>query len=184
MSVATLSKPILLFDSECAVCRRIGGWVKRSSEKQLGGASIQERPIGNDPDELRKLNPSLDIWDAYAVVHVLMPDGSMKEGGDAIAEVLHHLPKFRWLAWSFDVRIFGVKPFQEMLDLAYAVLSNVRPLFGCKSCGTPRGWRKPIWKSANWIRSLFAKPPKQPRTEHFTPVSRAKDKAQDEPKKR
>ena len=53
--------PLLLFDDECAVCRRIGAWVKKSAAKKSSGATIFERPIGVDPVVLRALNPDLDI---------------------------------------------------------------------------------------------------------------------------
>jgi predicted DCC family thiol-disulfide oxidoreductase YuxK len=163
-----VTKPTLLFDGECAVCRRIGGWVKKSAVNRAGETSIVERPIGNDPAELRALNPSLDIWDAYAVIHLLMPDGSMKQGGEAVAEVLRNLPNCRWFAWSFAISIFGFRPYQLLLNLAYATLSELRPLFGCESCGTPSPWMQPIRKSAKWIQSLFAKPAEKVVSPHFT----------------
>ena len=95
------------------------------------------RPIGQDPEELRALNPDLNIWDAYATIHLLMPDGSMKLGGEAVAEVLRNLPSTRWFSWTFGINVFGTRPFQAMLNVAYAILADVRPVFGCESCGTP-----------------------------------------------
>jgi predicted DCC family thiol-disulfide oxidoreductase YuxK len=163
-----VTKPTLLFDGECAVCRRIGGWVKKSSENRAGESTLVERPIGNDPAELRRLNPQLDIWDAYAVIHLLMPDGSMKEGGEAVAEVLRSLPNCRWFAWSFGVSCFGFRPFQWVLNMAYATLSELRPLFGCESCGTPSAWMVPIRKSAKWVQALFTKPTEKVVSPHFT----------------
>ncbi len=122
--------PLLLFNGECAVCRAIAGWVER------GGAQLTERPIGDDPAALRRLNPALDIWAAYATIHLLMPDGTMKVGGEAVAEVLRRIPGTRWFAWTFAVAIFGIRPFQLALDGGYAVLAEIRPLLGCESCGT------------------------------------------------
>ena len=40
------------------------------------------------------MSPGLDIWDAYATIHLLMPDGSMRLGGEAVAEVLTLLQEF------------------------------------------------------------------------------------------
>ena len=130
------TKPILLFNDECAVCRRIGNWVKKSALSRSGETSIILRPIGDDPEALRSLQPDLDIWDAYETIHVLMPDGSMKLGGEAVAEVLRDMPNTKWFASSFAVSIFGFRPFQMVLNLGYAILADVRPLFGCESCGT------------------------------------------------
>jgi predicted DCC family thiol-disulfide oxidoreductase YuxK len=123
----TQSKPILLFNDECSVCRRIARWVQKSGQSKSGETSIVERPIGDDPEALRSLNPNLDIWDAYATIHLLMPDGSMKVGGEAVAEVLRTLHNTRWFAWNFAISIFGFRPFQSMLNVAYAILADVRP---------------------------------------------------------
>jgi predicted DCC family thiol-disulfide oxidoreductase YuxK len=136
--------PVLLFNDECAVCRSIGNWVKKSAVGKSGYASIVVRAIGDDPDELRLLNPDLDIWDAYATIHILMPDGSMKRGGEAVAEVLRDLHNTRWFAWIFAISIFGFRPFQLALNVFYVILADVRPLFGCESCGKPAFWVKPI----------------------------------------
>src|SRR5271165_2804851 len=97
------TKPILLFNDECGVCRHIAQWVQKSAQSKSGETSIIERPIGDDPEALRSLNPDLDIWDAYATIHLLMPDGSMKLGGEAVAEVLRNLRFTRWFAWTFAV---------------------------------------------------------------------------------
>ena len=103
------------------------------------------------PEKLRSLNPDLDIWDAYATIHVLMPDGSMRLGGEAVAETLRNLPNTKWFAWSFATTILGFRPFQLVLDVAYAILSDVRPLFGCESCGKPKVLR-PIQWVTKWAK--------------------------------
>ncbi len=171
------AKPILLFDDECGVCRHIAAWVARSAQPESGETSIVVRPIGTDPDALRKLNPKLDIWEAYAIIHVLMPDGSMKLGGEAIAEVLRRLRNSRWFAWSFSVSLFGLRPFQLILNMAYTILADVRPLFGCESCGTPRRWVRIIHGSIRWVKSIWSET-RHPTRPHFTsfPTTRVEDK--------
>jgi hypothetical protein len=134
------TKPLLLFDDECGVCRRIARWVRTSARIESGEASVVVQPIGADPELLRSLNPDLDIWDAYATIHLLMPDRSMRVGGEAVAEVLRNLRNTRWCTWTLSVRVFGFRPFQAVLNGAYAILSDVRPLFGCESCGVPTFW--------------------------------------------
>ena len=150
------AKPILLFNDECTVCRHIGHWVQRSAQSKSGETSILVQPIGDDPERLRSLNPDLDIWDAYETIHVLMPDGSMKLGGEAVAETLRNLPNTKWFAWSFATTIFGFRPFQVMLNVAYAILADVRPLFGCESCGKPKVLR-PIQWVTKWAKELVCR---------------------------
>jgi predicted DCC family thiol-disulfide oxidoreductase YuxK len=162
-------EPILLFNDECAVCRHIGHWVQRSAQSKSGETSIIVEPIGDDPERLRSLNPDLDIWDAYATIHVLMPDGSMRLGGEAVAEVLRNLPNTKWFAWSFATTIFGFRPFQVVLNVAYAILADVRPIFGCESCGKPRVWLRPIEWVTKWGKILTGGSPHP--SSHFSSLS-------------
>jgi predicted DCC family thiol-disulfide oxidoreductase YuxK len=164
------TKPILLFNDECAVCRHIGHWVQKSAQSKSDETSIIVIPIGDDPGTLRSLNPDLDIWDAYETIHVLMPDGSMRLGGEAVAEVLRNLPNTRWFAWTFATRIFGLRPFQVMLNVAYAILADVRPLFGCESCGKPKVL-KPIQRVVKWAKTLFGVRPHPSPIPHFSSLS-------------
>lgn len=163
-----MTTPILLFNDECGVCRWIARWVGRSVLNKSGDASIVVQPIGDDPEALRLISPDLDIWDAYATIHLVMPDGSMKLGGEAVAEVLRNLKNTRWFAGLFAVSLFGVRPFQIMLNMAYAILASIRPLLGCESCGTPSVWMRPIIWTINRARAMFGghRHPSAPR--HFT----------------
>ena len=134
--------PILLFDDECAVCRRIAHWVRHAATIGNRPSTLTVRPIGNDPAALRSLSPGLDIWKAYETIHLLMPDGTMRLGGEAVAETLRRLPRSERLARCFSLRIFGYRPFQGLLDIAYLVLADVRPLLGCESCSSSSKWVK------------------------------------------
>ena len=160
--------PILLFNDECGVCRTIAHWVRKSAQTRPDETAMIVRPIGEDPEELRSLNPELNIWNAYATIHLLMPDGSMKLGGEAVAEVLRNLPSTQGFAWIFAIGAFGFRPCQTILNLAYAILADVRPLFGCESCGEPGWWVRPIRWMVKRTASLFGKshPPRP--APHFT----------------
>ncbi len=127
------ARPILLYNGECAVCRRIAAWVSASAH---GSPALDVRPIGDDPVAIAQLHPGLDIWDAYEVVHLLMPDGSMKTGGAAVAHVLRTLPNTKWLAALLDLHIGGFAPGAWLVNAGYAVLAEIRPLLGCASCGS------------------------------------------------
>jgi len=164
----TRTLPILLFNDECGICRHIANWVRKSAQSDSGGVSLLEQPIGDDPKALRALNPKLDIWEAYATIHLLMPDGSMKLGGEAVAEVFRDLPNTKWFAGSFAFSIFGFRPFQAMLNLGYLILSDVRPLFGCESCGPPSPWVKPFAHVVKWAGTLFGSSPHPSPSPHFT----------------
>ena len=166
------TKPILLFDNECGVCRRIATWVNKSAQLKSGEASLIVHPIGDDPEALRVLNPGLDIWEAYATIHVVMPDGSMKRGGEAVAEVLRRLPPTTWLARSFAMSVFGFRPFQAVLNMGYFILADVRPLFGCESCGTPSLWVRSIRWLIKLPKLVFGRHPKPSGIPHFTALAK------------
>jgi predicted DCC family thiol-disulfide oxidoreductase YuxK len=166
------SVPLLLYNGECAVCRAIAAWVAPYAHDELGASTLAERPIGDDPAALAVLNPTLDIWDAYETIHMLMPDGTMKLGGEAVAEVFRRLPITAWFTWAFAVSIFGVRPFQAILNFGYLLLSDVRPLLGCESCGTPNVWvrsiRQPVAAFKRFLGAI-EHPSLKP---HFSAVSK------------
>jgi hypothetical protein len=141
--------------------------VEKSAHGEAGETTVVVRSIGDDPLALRSLAPGLDIWDAYATIHMLMPDGSMKLGGEAVAEVLRRLPNTHWFARSFAIRIVGVRPFQMLLNVAYAILADVRPLFGCESCGTPSLWMRPFVWTIKWVRATLGRHPRPRRSTRF-----------------
>jgi predicted DCC family thiol-disulfide oxidoreductase YuxK len=168
------TKPTLLYNDECGVCRGIARWVKKSARgREAAADSLVVQPIGDDPEALRLLSPNLDIWDAYATIHLLMPNGSMKLGGEAVAEVLRDLPTTRWFARAFAFSFFGLRPFQAILNLAYAFLADIRPLFGCESCGSPNSWVKAIRWITMWLLSLFGQGRHPRTTAHFSTHSPA-----------
>jgi len=168
MQIKDKSAPVLLFNDECGVCRSIANWVTKQAQAGSSATSIVVRPIGQDPDELRSLNQGLNIWEAYATIHLLMPDGSMKLGGEAVAEVLRNLPGTEWFASTFAISVFGIRPFQAALNLAYAILADVRPVFGCESCGTPSWWVRPIRGAVKWTRTVFGGSHRSSPSRHFT----------------
>jgi predicted DCC family thiol-disulfide oxidoreductase YuxK len=165
--------PILLFDDECAVCRRMARWVQGAARDSTGLPTIDVRAIGEDPVALRRLDPTLDIWKVYATSHLLMPDGSILVGGEAVAEVLRRSPGMAWCARLCSVRVFGERPFQGLLDLGYVILSDVRPIFGCKSCGAPAPWARPFAWIVRMARRLAGTEAHAPHRPNFTPRATA-----------
>jgi predicted DCC family thiol-disulfide oxidoreductase YuxK len=142
------ARPILLYNGECAVCCRIAAWVDVSGR---GASKLDVRPIGDDPAAIARLHPGLDIWDAYAVIHLLMPDGSMKTGGAAVAEVFRTLPKTKWLASLLDLHVAGFRPGMVLVNAAYTVLAEIRPLLGCASCGSTSALMGSVQRALRWL---------------------------------
>lgn len=162
--------PILLFDGECNVCRKIAYWVENAARRPTGPPPVIIQEIGEDPAELAVLHPGLDIWEAYAAPHMLMPDGSVPRAGEAIAALFRLLPQTQWFASIFSLTVLGVRPFQKLLDWAYLVLADIRPLLGCESCGQPSAWVQPLLAAKNWLKGASGHPAKPAGVLHFRPL--------------
>jgi predicted DCC family thiol-disulfide oxidoreductase YuxK len=163
-----IATPILLFNDECSVCRHVAKWVAKFAVTASGEPTVVEQPIGDDPERLRSLNEGLDIWDAYETIHLLMPDGSMKVGGEACGEVFRRMPRTQWLARSLSIDVWGFRPLQELLNVGYVVLSDVRPAFGCESCGTPPAWLAPIVWTKKQLRAISGDASRVSKSLHFS----------------
>jgi len=153
-AAAASGRPILLFNPNCEVCNAIAGWVKR--QDAMGGDHIEERPLPADPADLEAIHPGLDIWKAYEQIHVVMPDGTLRVGGAAIAEVLRRLPGKAWIGALTDLEAFGVRPFLLLLHAGYLFLDKIRPALGCSSCGggAVKWWAMPIKWTADAVKAL------------------------------
>jgi hypothetical protein len=68
------------------------------------------------------------------------------------------------------VRVFNVRPFQSLLDLGYVILSDVRPIFGCKSCGAPALWARPFVWLAKAVRRRDGGKGQHAQRPNFTPL--------------
>jgi predicted DCC family thiol-disulfide oxidoreductase YuxK len=158
-------RPILLFNGQCETCKVLSAWVKKQDAK--GEDLIDERPIPSKPEALARLNPDLDLWTVHEDIHLLLPDGTVKKGGEAIAEVLKALPNTGWYTWAFDVSVLGMKPGLAALQAGYKVLDAIRPALGCTSCGGGPvvWWAKPIKWTADaikWVLGVEHKAPDAP----------------------
>jgi hypothetical protein len=94
----------------------------------------------------------------------------MKRGGEAVAEIFRILPITRWFSPVFGINVFGHRPFQEALNLSYAILSDIRPLLGCGRCGAPKPWVRPIDTLLRGAKRLMGLTPPPRRPVHASPL--------------
>jgi predicted DCC family thiol-disulfide oxidoreductase YuxK len=148
---------LLLYNDRCATCRKITAWIVRHDKARNGGEQlIDARAIGGDPEVFKQVVPNLDYYEAYKEPHVVLGNGDVKAGGEAIAEVLQRLPETRWFAWTFRLGLGKLRPFQSMLNGAYYVLDHLRPALGCESCGDTEvpWWGKPLKWTLDGFRTV------------------------------
>jgi predicted DCC family thiol-disulfide oxidoreductase YuxK len=100
-AAADRADPTLIYDGECGICQRAVVLLKRwDRERVLRFVSFQE---GAAVARFGIALPAL-----AAAMHLILPDGRVYAGADAVPELLRILPGKRWLAGLF--RVPGVRP--------------------------------------------------------------------------
>jgi len=113
-------------------------WALVQSRRRANGArtSLIVQPLGTTR-EASVLNPDLDIWTPMKYDHVLMPDGLVKLGGEAVAEVLRRLPNTKWFAWSFATA-YSIPPCQVYSTWPTRSFRCATAVRAVRVCGKPR----------------------------------------------
>jgi hypothetical protein len=96
-----------------------------------------------------------ELTSAPRIYKGMAVEKALATNGEAVAETLRSLPNTRWLARSFNVRLFGRRPCQAMLNGAYTVLADLRPLLGCESCGISPPWLRRFHWMVQRIKGIF-----------------------------
>jgi predicted DCC family thiol-disulfide oxidoreductase YuxK len=96
----------LIYDGECGLCRAAVRWVAQRDREQL----VALVPF-QDGDAVARFGITLPAL--AAAMHLVLPDGRVFAGADAVPELLRRLGRWRWLAWLFAVP--GVRPIARRL---------------------------------------------------------------------
>lgn len=108
---------ILLWDGECAFCRRCVMWVvRRDEKKRIWAVPYQEAPSPPMSAALRKR--------AHKAVQLIAPDGRTLEAGRACVEVLS------LLGWERAVRVLGSPPLIWPVEWGYRLVARTRRFWG------------------------------------------------------
>ena len=81
-----LLKPVVLYDSDCGFCTRSIGWLRRWDRRQAFDYVAFNARAGTL--ELERI-PDAELQRAS---HLVLPDGRAFGGGNAVPELLRHLP--------------------------------------------------------------------------------------------
>jgi predicted DCC family thiol-disulfide oxidoreductase YuxK len=118
------SAPTLIYDGECGLCRRaverLRSW---DHEHRLHYVPFQ------DEEAVKRFGIGLPAL--AAAMHLVLPDGRVFSGADAVPELGRQLPGKRWWAWGFAVP--GVRP------LARRVYRRIAQRRRCVVRGLPAG---------------------------------------------
>ena len=100
-AVADRTDPTLIYDGECGICQQAVRLLKRWDREQI----LHYVPF-QDGAAVARFGIALPAL--AAAMHLILPDGRVYPGADAVPELLRLFPGKRWLAPLF--RIPGVLP--------------------------------------------------------------------------
>ena len=121
---ARADRPTLFYDGECGFCRDAVAVLSRWDRE----GRIELIPF---QDAARVAQFGLPLPALAAAMHLVLPDGRVVAGADAVPELGRLLPGKQWLVWLFAVP--GVRPIARR---AYAWIAARRR---CLVPGRPAG---------------------------------------------
>ena len=101
-------KPLLVFDGECQFCRR---WITRW--KHATGGAVDYLPLQDESVAARF--PEIPRGDFEESVHLILPDGSVCRGAEAVFRSLAEGGKDRWLLGLYR----RIPSFADLSELLY-----------------------------------------------------------------
>jgi len=116
-------KPVVLYDGRCRICTAGADRIRRlDTLGRFEILSLHEPEVAARFPEIRK-------EDVLAEMHVVKPDGSIAKGHAAVREVLHELPRWKWLSLAWLIPSF---PF--FADRGYKWVARNRYRWNKQTC--------------------------------------------------
>jgi len=117
------SKAVLIYDGECSMCRASALWLLRRAE--AGGARDLEILPCRSPVRRQRF-PSISDETCMRAMQLVLPDGNVLAGADAVPEILLRIPRWSWVALLFDLP--RARPFARHV---YAWIAKNRMKISC-----------------------------------------------------
>ena len=108
-----LSRPLLVFDGDCAFCR---AWIEYW--KALTGDRVDYSPL----QEIGERFPQVSPQQFRSAVQLILPNGEVLSGAHAVFTALAALPERRWMLWLYE-RLPGVA---ILCEVAYRAIAAHR----------------------------------------------------------
>lgn len=112
---------VLIYDGECPVCRASALWIMRLA---LAGGALEILPCRSE--ERARRFPGVAEAACLEAMQLVLPDGHVVAGADAVPDLLRRLPGLGWLARAFDLP--GARPLARH---AYAWIARNRLKISC-----------------------------------------------------
>jgi len=121
--VAAGASPVatLIYDGECAMCRASALWIMR---RAMDGGALEILPCRSAPRRARF--PHITDAQCMTAMQLVLPDGRVLAGADAMPELLRRIPRWRRVASLFALP--GMRPLGRVV---YAWIARNRMRVSC-----------------------------------------------------
>jgi len=118
----------LIYDGECAMCRASALWLMR---RAMEGGALEILPCRSALRHERF--PHITDAQCMAAMQLMLPDGRVLAGADAVPELFARIPHWRWVPALFALP--GMRPVARR---AYAWIARNRMRISCAAgmCST------------------------------------------------
>jgi predicted DCC family thiol-disulfide oxidoreductase YuxK len=116
-----MERAVLIYDGDCAMCRASALWLMR---RALVSDRLEILPCRSAPRRARY--PQITDEACMTAMQLVLPDGRVLAGADAVPELLRRLRGWRWVA-----SIFGLPPVLPVTRRLYAWVARQRMKLSC-----------------------------------------------------
>jgi predicted DCC family thiol-disulfide oxidoreductase YuxK len=116
-----VERAVLIYDGDCAMCRAAALWLMRRAR-----VSDQLEILPCRSGVRRARHPEISEEACLRAMQLVLPDGRVLAGADAVPELLCRLRGWRWVA-----SIFGLPPVLPVTRRLYAWVARHRMRLGC-----------------------------------------------------
>jgi predicted DCC family thiol-disulfide oxidoreductase YuxK len=120
-----VERAVLIYDGDCAMCRASALWLMR---RALSRGQLEILPCRSGPRRARY--PEITDAACMTAMQLVLPDGRVLSGADAVPELLRRVRGWGWVATVFALP--GVRPVARRI---YAWIARNRMRI---SCALPR----------------------------------------------
>jgi predicted DCC family thiol-disulfide oxidoreductase YuxK len=122
MGAPSVATAVLIYDGECAMCRASALWLMRLA---LSGGALEILPCRSEPRRARF--PQISDAECASAMQLVLPDGRVLGGADAVPELLRRIRGLGWLAAIFALP--GARPLARRF---YAWIARNRMRLSCR----------------------------------------------------
>ncbi len=117
-----MERAVLIYDGDCAMCRASALWLMRRARVS---DLLEVLPCRSGPRRARY--PGISDEACMQAMQLVLPDGRVLAGADAVPELLRRLRGWRWVAAPF-----GLPPVLPVTRRLYAWVARNRLKLSCR----------------------------------------------------